>query len=341
MATELYLGTPGAGKTISIVDRIMVPQCRNLDSRKVAPENRRRMLTNIDGIEEYRTQWKFMTDVGLSDLENGLIQFPINFDIWEYEVTHDLKGTEIFKFKYLKEGDIVIYDEAQIPFPKSFSKGEKYERFVALMTQHRKYHLDFYFLTQDPKNLTECIFGLVDCTYLLRKRRFFGSTKTYTEHMYNGGSTLAKSKLGHKTRKYNVDCFKLYKSHKVVGTEHVKTFNVFFTPKMIALYTAIILCFSVPGYIISQRGLFPKPKSLSTTQKQDAPSGGEPSQLASTQNISVIIQGYTINENLCQAFSSEGVVLLPASVCGHLPYQYNGKTYIQGQIKDPESGNLF
>lgn len=340
MSTEIRLGTPGAGKTISIISQIILPECSKLDSRYYRPEHRRRILTNIDGITERLVVWKYMTDVSLSDLEAGMIRFGIDEDIWDYDIDEDLKGNQIFKFKYLRDGDIVVYDEAQIAFPKDFTKGERYDKFVAMMTQHRKYHLDFYFLTQDPNNLTKCIFGLVDATYYLRKRRFFGSSNSYTEHMYNGGSTTEKSKLGKKVRKYDPDCFKLYNSHKVQGIERVRTFNVFLTPKMLVLYAVILSCFVFPAIYFSTHSLFGTPVSKSKpVQKTDGQNNNGDIEIAVSPTVE--ISGFVINENLCQASTDQGLLLLPSVVCGHLPYNYLGKTYIQRTNKNDESGKLF
>jgi len=351
MPITLITGNAGSGKSLYAVAYFMLPEASKLDRTKYPPTDSRRIIHNIEGINPNLVNWHVKTGVSLSDLSKGMVSYPSNVDIWDFELRKGLKeGDEpLFVFRYLRFNDFLVFDECQGMFSKTgFDyKSERYQKFLMYLTHHRKFGHDILFITQDSANIANLILGLVDMTYALNKAIFRGATKSFTYRIYRGGTEQQSYFVDRFTKPYRSDCFCLYSSYKgPEALEKTRSVNYFTTRKMLILYTLIamgVLFFAFNTYKMSNDPtLFgsskPKPAIIQNEQNQQNEDNASPiNNLAPVEVKSFVLQG-----DLCQIETQNTLSLVPAFVCDHMPIMYLGRLYrLAKKTENPANGARY
>lgn len=125
---SVITGLPGAGKTSWLVDKVIMPLAKNgwledaIDDEGKPVKIKRKLFTNI----------------------NGLC------------LDHEKIGAEELNtwHEWVKPGDLIVYDEAQKPWPK-VPAGTKKPMCISELETHRHYGVDFWLLTQNSNLLND------------------------------------------------------------------------------------------------------------------------------------------------------------------------------------------
>ncbi|MBM5031562.1 DUF2075 domain-containing protein [Vibrio parahaemolyticus] len=190
MAVFMVYGVPGSGKSAWTVENIVL---KNLIKKE------RKVITNLSLNVPYLTEIK--------EVEPELIR-----------IVHSEKGD--FSDTFLKVEDyqdswrndkgqapVIIVDEAHFSLNKQRKKDEVLE-IENFFSTHRQAGYDIYLITQDYNRIPKDILGFVDTYYEVTKQRQMGKS-AFTVYVRDSSRKL----IGNKTRNYNKEIFKCYKSH--------------------------------------------------------------------------------------------------------------------------------
>ncbi|MDK9734474.1 DUF2075 domain-containing protein [Vibrio sp. B511a] len=190
MAVFLITGVPGSGKSAWTTENVVL---KNLQQKK------RKVITNISLNVQYLTE--------ILEIDEDLIRIVES-------KKGDFSDTFLHKEDYLDDwrnekgqAPVVIVDEAHFSLNKQRKKNEVLE-IEEFFSTHRQAGYDIYLITQDRNRLPRDILGFIDTNYEITKQRQMGS-QMFTCYVRDGSGRL----IGSKTRPYNKEIFKCYKSH--------------------------------------------------------------------------------------------------------------------------------
>lgn len=193
MAIILFSGTPGTGKTLSVMEFHLLKSLR--EGRKV--------YHNIRGVNLHKI-CAFL-DLEYYDLKKLCVYIgEEEGDINDY-------------FKNVEPGSLSIIDEAH-----SYMSGEKYrslshlKQFISL---HRHNGNDVILITQHPDDIWSTIIKRVEQTHYLKKHPTKGA-EYYKEYIYAKFKIEGEALIEH-TRKQNQKIFPLYQSRQFTQKKEI------------------------------------------------------------------------------------------------------------------------
>lgn len=189
-----YVGLPGAGKTLSCVEHVILP----------ALEQGRHVVTNVSMDSEA---------VARLELIGTLDQLP----------TEAVLEDPSKLFDYAQPGCVLVLDEVWLMFPVGVKASKVPKEFRELLAEHRHMKDDLgrtmqvVFITQDLAQIGSFARQLVETTYRTVKRSDLGLSSTYRVDVYQGavtGQSPPKARLLRQINgTYNKRVFGLYHSH--------------------------------------------------------------------------------------------------------------------------------
>lgn len=267
MAINAYIGLPGFGKTIEVVENVVIP----------AIKKGRRVITNISGLD----QEKVYDYIEQTKKENEI------FSMGEIVIieTERIKDSNFFITQktdkdgenktILQPGDILVVDEAWAIWGIGNKIPESHHDFFRT---HRHYSsadngftCDIVLISQDLGVINRNIKSLIEQTFSCNKHKSLGFTKYYRVDVYMKANTSKKYLTNSYQKKYNSKIYELYKSYNGDdATETVidKRQNIFTSKKFIftVLFGLCLVIFLLPQAI---KTLNPKPKDKKVFIPQD------------------------------------------------------------------------
>lgn len=181
----LITGTPGAGKTLYCISKLLRglvgSVVKSQDSNGNPVDVPRRILTNIPGL---------LLDHELIDNEPG--------------------GGLSDWFSWCKPGDVIVFDEVQRCWPPR-PNGSKVPDYISALETHRHKGVDFIILTQNPLLLDRNVLALVGRHLHVRRFGAVGAAIVY-EWDHCSRQLMYSKALKKSPFKYDKSVFKLYKS---------------------------------------------------------------------------------------------------------------------------------
>ncbi len=194
MAITAYVGSPGSGKSYSVVAHVILP----------AIKQSRVVVTNIPmNIDEL-------------DVSQRLLVKPL--DIMQFS------GDETYFRSLIIAGAVFVIDEAWKWLPSGLQANKIPEHFKAFLAEHR--HMvdsdgrstDICLVTQDLSQMASFPRQLIEKTYRTQKLLGLGTRSKFRVDIYEGpvtGASPPKIKLLSKShlQTYSPDIYKYYRSH--------------------------------------------------------------------------------------------------------------------------------
>lgn len=181
----LITGTPGAGKTLYCISKLLRDLVgsvvKSTDENGQPKETPRRVLTNIPGL--------------LLDHEM---------------IGPDIGGGLADWHEWAKPGDVICYDEVQRSWPPR-PNGSKVPDYISALETHRHMGVDFIILTQNPMLLDRNVQALVGRHVHIRRFGALGAAIAY-EWDHCSRQLLFSKALKKSPFRYDKSVFKLYKS---------------------------------------------------------------------------------------------------------------------------------
>ncbi|ENU6329860.1 zonular occludens toxin domain-containing protein [Vibrio parahaemolyticus] len=190
MAVFMVSGIPGSGKSAWTVGNIVLPTLM---------KKKRKVITNLSLNVPYLVEIK--------EIDEELIR-----------IVHSEKGDFSDTFLHVEDyqddwrnekgqAPVIIVDEAHFSLNKQRKKSEVLE-IEEFFSTHRQAGYDIYLITQDYKRIPKDILGFVDTYYDITKQRQMGKSmySVYVRDSY-------RKMIGSKTKPYDKEVFKCYKSH--------------------------------------------------------------------------------------------------------------------------------
>lgn len=181
----IITGTPGAGKTLYAISKLIRPLIGSQVSGRDADGNEiqvtRTIYTNING--------------ALFDHE--LIDGGDNQGLRDWH-------------KWAKPGSVIVFDEFQKAWPPR-ANGSKVPEDIQALDTHRHMGVDFVLITQSPMNVDRHIHGLCGRHLHVRRMGNMGLTIVY-EWDHCSRSLMYSKSIAKAPWKYDKSVFQLYKS---------------------------------------------------------------------------------------------------------------------------------
>lgn len=273
---ELNTGVPGAGKTLSMVQRLA-----KLVSRWAAhPEEGRPIF--VAGIPDLTIPHSPMP---LKSVQIGKSASPMLVPDWEA----------------MPEGSLVIIDEAQGCFPPRSSASTAPEH-VSWLNTHRHRGFDIWLTTQHPKLIDGSVRALVGKHQ--HYRRMFGMKRAVVYEWDACSDSLSGLNNAVKTYwNYPKDVFKWYKSAEVHTKQHFKFPLWLLLPIPFALALAVYYGPKAASVLLS--GMSGKGISADKPRTSE---GGQGGAVAPTPPALQIV-GYVLQDTKCYAITKTGAVI--------------------------------
>lgn len=181
----LITGTPGAGKTLYCVSKLLRELVgsvvKTTDEKGHPVEIPRRVMTNIPGL------------------------------LLDHELIGPDEGGGLADWhKWAKPGDVIAYDEVQRSWPPR-PNGSKVPDYISALETHRHLGVDIIILTQNPMLLDRNVQALVGRHVHIRRFGAMGAAIAY-EWDHCSRQLLFSKALKKSTFRYDRSVFKLYKS---------------------------------------------------------------------------------------------------------------------------------
>ena len=220
MTISCYEGLPGSGKSYDATRKLL----SNLATG-------RRILTNIDGLQE--------------DRQRTTIQHYYNMDDQQImdNLVH-LDDEQVTNFwEYTQPGDLIVIDEAQNFFNSRDWQSTTNRELGKWASEHRKRGNDVIFISQDMAGIESSVRRLVEWVYRYKKLNMFGSAvqKKYVRFAYYGQS---EKPLRKKICTYDQKIFACYSSFFKDGTKELgieKPVNILRHPIIYAIPVLLII----------------------------------------------------------------------------------------------------
>lgn len=178
-------GTPGAGKTLYTIEKLLLPligtTVKGVDANGDAVEVPRTVYTNINGLQ----------------VEHELIDGGENQGLRDWH-------------KWAKPGSVIVFDEVQKVWPPR-ANGSKVPEDIQSLDTHRHMGVDFILITQNVINLDKHIHALGGRHLHVRRIANMSLAIVYEWDHVSRGLMFSKS-LTKAPWRYDKKVFKLYKS---------------------------------------------------------------------------------------------------------------------------------
>lgn len=194
MSIVAYVGLPGAGKTITAVQAVILPALRS----------GRHVVTNV------AMHWDAVAALGLP---GTLDELPLDAII----------GDSGRIFEFVKKGTVLVLDEVWKLWPNGVKANNVAAEFKSLLTEHRHMVDDLgngvqiVLVTQDLASIGAFARQLVEITYRITKLGHVGLPSKFRTDVYKGcvtgQSPPERAKLNTFVSGYEKQVFKLYRSH--------------------------------------------------------------------------------------------------------------------------------
>lgn len=222
MTISLFEGLPGSGKSYDAVRKVL----SNL-------KKKRRVLTNIDGLQHFHQRQVIQHYLDLDDFE--IDDFLIYLE--------DEQVSEFWNF--VTPGDLIVIDEAQNFFNSRDWQTDTNRTLGKWASEHRKRGNDVIFITQNMAGIESSVRRLIEWVYRYKKLNMFGSAiqKKYIRFAYYGES---EKPLGQKHCTYDQKIFECYSSFFIEGTKELgieKPVNILKHPIIYAIPVCLLIFF--------------------------------------------------------------------------------------------------
>lgn len=181
-------GTPGAGKTLYTIEKLLLPQIgktiRGRDEHGNQVEHERKVYTNINGLQ----------------IEHELIDGGDNQGLRDWH-------------KWAKPGSLIVFDEVQKVWPPR-PNGSKIPEDVQALDTHRHMGVDFILITQNVLNVDRHIHALGGRHLHVRRVANMPLATVYEWDHISRGLLYSKA-ISKAPWKYSKKVFKLYKSSEL------------------------------------------------------------------------------------------------------------------------------
>lgn len=218
-----YEGTPGSGKTYDAVRKIT-------DNLKL----KRRVVTNIDGMDDPLCRQALQDHTGLDDQEFS-------------DLFHFIKNTEVINFWSLPcctPGSLIIIDEAHKFFNSRAWQRRENQEFSDWCSTHRHLGFDLVLVTQKLTKIDSQAVSNVEWTYRYKKINMLGSLikKGYTIKSFCGDDTT--DPIANQVRYYDSKVFRCYQSYATTDVKELgvqKHANILRHPIFYAIPVVLVL----------------------------------------------------------------------------------------------------
>lgn len=181
-------GTPGAGKTLYTIEKLLLPQVgktiKGRDEHGNEVQHERKVYTNINGLQ----------------IEHELIDGG------------DTEGLRDWQ-KWAKPGSLIVFDEVQKVWPPR-PNGSKIPEDVQALDTHRHLGVDFILITQNVLNVDRHIHALGGRHLHVRRVANMPLATVYEWDHISRGLLYSKA-ISKAPWKYSKKVFKLYKSSEL------------------------------------------------------------------------------------------------------------------------------
>jgi len=228
----LITGTPGAGKTLYAIAKLLQPVIGTTVTKKnddgSTEEITRVVYTNINGLQ-----------LEHEPISNGgeWVQHQRS-SAWQFFPIGEGQGLRDWH-QWAKPGSLIVYDEFQKVWPM-LPNGSPVPPDIQALDTHRHLGVDFVLITQSPNNYNRHIQGLVGRHLHVRRMGNLGLTIVY-EWDHCSKQLMYSKSISKAPFRYDKSIFKLYKSAEL----HTKT------PRRIpALAFVILAALAGSAYLI-------------------------------------------------------------------------------------------
>lgn len=181
-------GTPGAGKTLYTIEKLLLPQVgktiKGRDEQGNEVQHERKVYTNINGLQ----------------IEHELIDGGENQGLRDWH-------------KWAKPGSLIVFDEVQKVWPPR-PNGSKIPEDVQALDTHRHLGVDFILITQNVLNVDRHIHALGGRHLHVRRVANMPLATVYEWDHISRGLLYSKA-ISKAPWKYSKKVFKLYKSSEL------------------------------------------------------------------------------------------------------------------------------
>lgn len=206
MAINAYTGLMGGGKSFEVVASVIVP----------AIEHGRRVVTNIDGINEELIR-AFLVKVRKADPNKfGQVIHVSNDDVKAHGFFPDEDDPD--RESIVKPGDLLCIDEAWRFWGKDCKALPPLH--MKFFRMHRHYvhketgtACDVSLIVQAIADLNPSLRAVVEMTAVMTKLKTLGLTKSYRVDLYEGGRVTKAAKFETFVKRYDKRIFPLYQSY--------------------------------------------------------------------------------------------------------------------------------
>lgn len=203
MTITVVTGTPGAGKTLYSIEKLILPEIgkkiKGVDDDGKPYEVERRIFTNINGLT----------------LEHDLIDGGGSWEV-DKEDKWGYKGNEGGLrnwHQWAPKGAIIVFDEVQKVWPLA-PNGSKIPPDLQGLDTHRHMGVDFILITQTVNNIHRHIYGLVGRHLHVRRIANMKMAIVYEWDQISRSLQYSKA-IAKSPWRYSSKIFKLYKSSEL------------------------------------------------------------------------------------------------------------------------------
>jgi len=205
----LITGTPGAGKTLYAIAKLLQPVIGTTVTKKnddgSSEEVTRIVYTNINGLQ-----------LEHEPISSGGDWVQDTKRAWQFQPIGEGQGLRDWH-KWAKPGSLIVYDEFQKVWPM-VPNGTPIPPDIQSLDTHRHLGVDFILITQSPNNYNRHIQGLVGRHLHVRRMGNLGLTVVY-EWDHCSKQLMYSKSISKAPWRYDKSIFNLYKSAEL----HTKT----------------------------------------------------------------------------------------------------------------------
>ena len=252
MAINAYCGVMGSGKSYEVVSGPL------LDAVAAG----RRVVTNIDGVNEDRIHEYLATKRGLDVTKLGRIVHVTTDAVREpdfFPVENEGSGGATVTPGFVQAGDLVVIDEAW----KLWASDQKIPReHVAFFRMHRHFvhgqtglACDVVMMVQSIGDLHRMLKPVIELSFRMVKLKAVGAPSKYRVEMYEGWKQNKTTRTGTFLRSYKKEIFPLYRSYAGgAGNEAVvdKRQNIFANRVLWVYGGGVVVCVVVGFWMASR-----------------------------------------------------------------------------------------
>jgi zona occludens toxin len=211
MAINAYTGLMGSGKSYEVVENVTLP----------ALSEGRRVVTNVAGLNQEEIAAYIQETKGVGrDKQGVIVQVSTDDLLLPNFFPREVKEGQVRPDSVLLPGDLLIVDECWRLWPSGSKVPAAHMEFFRM---HRHFAdpatnvtCDIALIVQDIGDLARPLKVVVENTYVMRKKKLFGSSSKYQVFVYQSYRT-SKKPLSRFDRKYNKQIFPLYQSYSQSG----------------------------------------------------------------------------------------------------------------------------